>query len=758
MKKTMRLLMFGVGMIGIIGVGVLVLEREAVARGTALPVDEEEVVAVEEAEAEAKAERVPETASEMVDYLLERSWREAGVEGNAPASDEVFLRRIYLHVAGRIPTKGEAEAFYASEGADKRAVLIDELLNSEGYVNQFYNFWADILRVNSGRGGGNNVSGRYAEYLKGALRDNLPYDEMVRELVTASGDPATNGATGYTIRDRGMPLDHMANTVRVFLGTRLECAQCHDHPFDKWTQMDFFQMAGFSYGMEARNNGGNKGTLAEVNRMISQDREMDRDHKRNLQRAMQEVRRPLQQSNSVYHVAEKLPQLPHDYQYEDGKPKEKIEPKVMFGEMEGEVIPDERVERYAAWMTSPENPRFTKVIVNRLWREVMGRGMIEPVDELTDETAASHPELMAFLEREMIQTGYDMKGFLRMLYNTKLYQREAAREEVAAGDDYEFTGPLMRRMSAEEVWDSVVTLINETPDRANWKQVQQGEIRAAVNREFMGGIDQTSPKAMMRSLEKIAEMQSAMSGKLARLEEQVREARAAKQNERVKTLSRQVNEMRNEIRQGVAKMIYGRALQKMSSKVIPVSFVPDKGEVKLRLSMIDNQGRTTREFQAIQSEWEQKLVEEEMDAAGILDEKERRAYAGYRRGVQQRYMRAANLPSPAPRGHFLRQFGQSDRITIENASDDASVPQALALMNGNTLRDLMQKYSVLSRNIAKAASPGQRVEALYLSVLGRYPTEAEQGLLLEEMEWRGEEFYGDVLFALLNSQEFMFVQ
>ena len=192
-------------------------------------------------------------AAEKIDALVEAKLKEEGIEPNAPIDEATFVRRAYLDIAGRIPTIEEAENFHGSTYERKREQLIRDLLESDGHVSHAYNFWADILRINRGLG----VNGRQAEsayqlWIKDAIKENVPYDEMVNSLVSARGQIWDNGAVGYYIRDRGMPLDNMSNTVRVFLGTRLECAQCHNHPFDVWTQMDYFHMAAFSYGMDAR--------------------------------------------------------------------------------------------------------------------------------------------------------------------------------------------------------------------------------------------------------------------------------------------------------------------------------------------------------------------------------------------------------------------------------------------------------------------------------------------------------------------------
>ncbi|MEM0970905.1 MAG: DUF1549 domain-containing protein, partial [Verrucomicrobiota bacterium] len=197
--------------------------------------------------------RNPET---KIDALIEAKLSQEGLEPNALADDATFLRRVYLDIVGRIPTIEEAESFYATPAPLRRAELIDDLLDSEGYVSHFYNFWADVLRVNRNLGNANgNAEAAYQLWIKESLRENRSYQTFAREMVSARGNIWENGAVGYYQRDRGMPLDNMSNTVRVFLGTRLECAQCHNHPFDKWTQMDYFKMAAFSYSVDANNRG-----------------------------------------------------------------------------------------------------------------------------------------------------------------------------------------------------------------------------------------------------------------------------------------------------------------------------------------------------------------------------------------------------------------------------------------------------------------------------------------------------------------------
>jgi hypothetical protein len=181
-------------------------------------------------------------AAAKIDALVEGVLAKQGRKPNEAIDDATFVRRAYLDIAGRVPTIEEAENFHGSDYPRKRQQLITDLLESEGHMSHAYNYWADVLRINSALGiGAGQAEAAYQLWVKEAIRTNKPYDQFVRELVSARGMIWDNGAVGYYIRDRGMPLDNMSNTVRIFLGVRLECAQCHNHPFDKWTQMDFYR-------------------------------------------------------------------------------------------------------------------------------------------------------------------------------------------------------------------------------------------------------------------------------------------------------------------------------------------------------------------------------------------------------------------------------------------------------------------------------------------------------------------------------------
>jgi hypothetical protein len=392
-------------------------------------------------------------------------------QGGSPlenATGEQFLRRVYLSIMGRIPSYDEAMTFFDDSDPDKRSKLIDQLLESPGYVSNMYNFWGDVLRLKAKTGGNNRTNAiSYLNYVKQAIAENKPYDEWVHEMITASGggwQRGTNGAVGYLERDKGMPLDNMANTMQVFTGTRMECAQCHNHPHnEEIEQKDFFYMAAFTHGL--------KGPRA-MDRYSGDSKERMQERKM-YENAPQQVRNMVQQLRydvfdfGVRGGGEGIIPLPDDYQYRDADPGDIVGAKTMFGKSvrnaRAKPIDDGRTQ-FAEWLTTPENPRFTKVIANRLWKKVMARGLFEPVDNLDEDPAVSHPGLLVYLEKLMTQVDYDMKEFMRVLYNTRTFQFAPNPEEVDPGRPYTFPGRMLTRMTAEQLWDSMLATTIPDPD------------------------------------------------------------------------------------------------------------------------------------------------------------------------------------------------------------------------------------------------------------------------------------------------------
>ena len=524
---------------------------------------------------------------------------------------------------------------------DKRRALIDELLGSDEYASHYFNYWADVLRYVDYLT--RNVWGEpYRQWIKQSLAENKPWDKMVSEMMTAEGRVWDNPAAGYFQRDAGMPLDNMSNTVRIFLGTQIGCAQCHDHPFDRWTQKEFYQMTAFTYGLVPRAHPRDTRfyTADPVTRLTEEyfaSNPPEETRQINYLRMREIIGANM---NVVNDVIDRELRLPHDYAYSNGKPHEVVEPKTMFGKP-ADLRPGESPRRaFARWLTSKDNPRFALVIANRLWKQVFGRGQIEPVDDIRDETVAENPELTAFLEAEMKRLNFDMKEYLRILFNTQAYQRQASTENVGAADPYHFPGPLLRRMTAEQVWDSLLTLALVDP-----------------------GAFRELPSTRRSDL-----------------------------------ITADLN------------------------TATPASILA--GTERYRLEVSRKQAEREKPFKY----------------QGVL------------------MARASELPSPVAAGHFLRMFGQSDRQLISASARSGSVPQVLSLLNGPHADMLIRSDSAIKLNIGRTKTPEEAVRTIFLSILNRLPDDEETRLALEEITETGEAAYDDLIWALVNTHEFLFIQ
>ncbi|MBU6300181.1 MAG: DUF1549 domain-containing protein [Verrucomicrobia bacterium] len=398
-------------------------------------------------------------AAFRVDQLVEAGLQKAGLQPNPLASDEQFVRRVYLDIAGRIPTREETLEFLADTSLSKRAKVIDKLLESDGYRSHLFNYFADMMRMA-------DLAQKtrfhtYQDWLKKQIAENVTWDRIVWEMMTADGKLLDNGATGYLLRDAGMPLDNLSLTLSTFLGADVSCAQCHDHPFEEWTQMEFYQMASFFGATETYGVKGSKGYNSQGLRKVLaaiDDRRLQSQAKTILRVNAMEVED--EATNEL--------RLPDDYQYDDGKPGDPVAPKLISWADDktrkaSQTAPNPKPEdlrtQFATWLTSPDNPRFAMTIANRLWKRAFGVGVKEPVTALDDPGASVNPALLHHLAAEMVRLKFDLKQFMRLLYNTQTYQREATSYELADHTPYLFPGPILRRMSAEQAWDSCATLV-----------------------------------------------------------------------------------------------------------------------------------------------------------------------------------------------------------------------------------------------------------------------------------------------------------
>jgi hypothetical protein len=399
-----------------------------------------------------------------------------------------------------------------------------------------------------------------------------------------------------------------------------------------------------------------------------------------------------------------------------------------------------------------------------------------------DGTVPMNPELMKHLEKLMVSTDYDLKSYLRVLLNTSTYQRAVTREEIPAGVAYHFTGPVLRRMSAEQMWDSFVALINPTPDMPNLPIREQGERRVLAAKKLGDALNELTPEEMLKGAQVAAVKYRAQSDQVRELQKKIADARANDDKATAKELSRKVSDLQRAARQEVNNQVYLPAVKKLAATVAGSKTSGDKAGAPLVAAadssmMMMNEGmmaggnmsadrikipgydKPEKTDEEVKAEREKHLASL-MEEAGYygIPEKERRGYANYRVGQMRNWLRAAEIDSPAPRGHYLREFGQSDRETIENANYDASVPQALAMMNSQLLPGIMERYSQLMLTVNKAPYPDDKVEAIYMTLLTRKPTPKELEIWNKAQSSDAGLDISDLIYSLINTQQFIFIQ
>ena len=262
-----------------------------------------------------------------IDHLIEQNLRSKKLQKTKPLDDYTYVRRLYLTVVGRIPTQQELLSFIDDRDSNKKDNLIQKLLNSSGYTNHQMNWWSDMLRVKDRINGTNiNVGSVYRKWLRDSIESKKPYDQMVRELIGSSGRLLDGGeAISYYLRDRGMQEDNLSHTVRIFLGTRLECAMCHNHPFDKWSQRQFYEMTAFTSGIGNVRLSDQSKSIGELSRAINADGDANAGLFNNWRNQVRDSIQSGIENNGTGSI-----KLPRDFAEDDGKPGDTVYAEAMF--------------------------------------------------------------------------------------------------------------------------------------------------------------------------------------------------------------------------------------------------------------------------------------------------------------------------------------------------------------------------------------------------------------------------------------------
>jgi WD40 repeat protein len=395
-------------------------------------------------------------AFNKIDRLAAAKWQRMKIQPSELASDETFLRRAYLDLTGVPPTADAVRAFLATGSAGgppaptpspqaKRAALIDSLIGSEPFVEHWTNKWADLLQVNRKFLGAEGAK-TYRDWIRGEIAENRPYDQFVRRILTASGSNKANPAASY-YKILRTPEDTMENTTHLFLATRFNCNKCHDHPFERWTQDQYYEMAAHfaQFSLEKDPAAG----------------------KNQIGKTAVEAGKPLYEivsdkdKGDVKHERTGLvtpPAFPYAATF--AKPE----------------APSRRAT-LAAWITAPDNQYFARSYVNRLWGYLFGKGIIEPIDDIRAGNPPSNPELLDYLTKEFVDSGFDVRHMLRLIANSRTYQLSVATNKWNADDDINFSHASPRRLPAEVLLDAVYTVTGAT---SKFPGVAQGTRAAAL--------------------------------------------------------------------------------------------------------------------------------------------------------------------------------------------------------------------------------------------------------------------------------------
>lgn len=346
-----------------------------------------------------------------VDQLVFRKLKLLQIAPSDVCSDSEFLRRVHLDLIGVLPTATEVQVFLADSSPDKRDRLIDSLLAREEFAEFWALRWADLLQAKGSRMSPSGVH-KFHHWLVAAVRDNLPYDRFARELLTARGSTFENPAANF-FRTATDPVACSEVTSQLFLGVRIQCAKCHNHPYERWTQDHYYGLGAF-FSRVHRKEFSNRGEPDELVVLLG---------------SQGEVTQP-----------------------RTGRTMKPVLP--IGGEIDVPAGVDRR-DVFVRWLTAPDNPYFARVAVNRIWGHLFGKGIVDPVDDFRDSNPASHAELLDSLANDFIRSGFDQRYILRTILRSTTYQLSSRESAFNKSDHKYFSHALARPLTAEQLLDAI---------------------------------------------------------------------------------------------------------------------------------------------------------------------------------------------------------------------------------------------------------------------------------------------------------------
>ena len=662
------------------------------------------------------------------------------------ANDATFLRRVYVDLIGRIPTEDEIRSFAKLPKQTRRATLVDELLQHERFADTWTVFYSDMLRLRSNADGGAAA----IAFVHKAIQDGMPYDELARRFISANGKAGATPEVGFVLGDNADPMALAGATSQVFLGVRVACAQCHDHPFDVWTQHDFYGLAAY-FGKTRRVETQFTNTVYTTEADQSMILWPPEGTGEASERKPMPPRFPftLAQTDSPSRYISRLEQLRAEKALALNANKKKkpdasvddllasLDKKVDIAargkkrntlDVAAEAKRDARNLKIGSGMasqselraelakliTDPKNRYFSRSFANRVWAHLVGRGIIEPIDDLSDNNEPSHPKTLDYLSEEFVAHGYDLKTLVRMIVTSTPYQRSHVYgiDEVTQTElEDAFLATPMRRMLSEVIYDSVVTAGH------------------------------------------LFEVKHAAGQNLKTVWQSSRVAKASNNSESV------------------------------AGQLVPADGAPKAMPAKTQLaaaSSYDLENAIEFDFAAVlkKSQEDEKVAIERMEVMSKeeLEAMRMQQQARERRNVEyiDRFVKATiddnptftssfRMASPAAPEHFLRVFGQTDRTQLgEHRDQSPSMRQALMMLNGrltheaSRVGELELVYPLL---VGEKANLSQAIQLVYRQILTRQPAAdelAEARAIIAEADTPLEGM-ADLRWLLLNCDEFRFL-
>jgi hypothetical protein len=682
-------------------------------------------------------------AAAPVDRVLERENKQFGVtvEAQPLVDDLTYLRRVSIDLIGRIPTSGEIDEYLSWPASKRRQQVVEKLINDEHFADRWTVFFGDMLRLRS------NVTGGSAliAFIHNSINNDLPYDELARRLISTNGKANKTPEVGYILGDNVDPYALASVTSQVFMGIRIGCAQCHDHPFDVWTREDFYGMAAY-FGKTRRiqSNLTNVIYTTEDSRSVvmwpPQD-DLEASNRKAKQPAFPFKMIPGNKKPDFIVRLDKLRTELARQQAGTGGPS--VDDLLAEGatkarnrakgrspdalDVTGEAKTNlrridikgslyrhskDRLE-LARLVTSPRNPYFGRAFVNRLWKELIGRGFVEPIDDFRQDNPASHPETLAHLSEEFVAGGYNFRQLVMTIVSSDIYQRSrvpnGTEELTRQRLEHTFLAAPMRRMISESLYDSIVTAGHlfeyKYPKGANSRIITE-QVRVMIS---AGSLVPEDPSLV----DQLTKPRKGMKPKL--MDNAGYDLEAAIELDFKALLNQDDEEV------GIERM------QVMSKEELEAQ-------------------RMLAEQRMIRSgaKYETRTVKREVD-------------------LNPRFNSSLRMASPAPAGHFVRVFGQTSRADLGTPrQQDPTMRQALMMLNGRLTHEASRVGSLepIAR-LLEGNTPDipAAIRLAYREILTRDPSSDEIHDATEIIQGATTPLDGmaDLRWVLLNCNEFRFL-